>query len=688
MRRFFLAVAVLLVLIAGAVAILMRPPQALVDTWLLPRLKSASGLEWSLAGRTTVAFFPVPKVRLERVSISDPNGAPAPKLMDAEAIEVGLAWAPLWQRKVEVTSVEIEALAVDAATVQRFVADRRTVAPVRSASTPTAVSLPAFVRVRGGKLFGGGTQQRSLADNIDVTMTRQDQTGPLTLKAAFRIDQRDGAAAATIAALDDMLAGKTSTATLSLKFADATLDLQGVVTGGPKSPHFSGHAAGATTSLRGLIDLWAGNDMPPGTGFGVAKLDGELTAGKDQVSLANALFSLDQTKGNGELKIDLSGTRPRLTGKIAADRIDAGVYAPQWIRPRSAGTLESAAAPAVEVELVPIKEALRAHLEALAGERAPSDGGQLEAMSPGSNTFSDSPISLSFLEAVDLDLDLSVANLDIGRLTVAVPRVLATLNDRALKLNAPDLGINGGKVTATIAVDGRAPSMTIQSNLSGDELQVEPVFALFDLKPVLAGSAAFKANLTATGRSARDLISGLSGNVNVESRRGNIVGWDVRQDWVRMVFSRQLGDYNRRARTPYDLIQTDVAVTAGDVRQSNFRVASPVLALNGGGTAKLINQRLDIRAKLASAIPPTLRIPFRLSGAWSKPQLGLDPEDGGLLGVIASLFEPTGTTAKGSELDDPEMRRLMRRAKERSDQGRTLDADTADGLRTFDLQLR
>jgi uncharacterized protein involved in outer membrane biogenesis len=247
-----------------------------------------------------------------------------------------------------------------------------------------------------------------------------------------------------------------------------------------------------------------------------------------------------------------------------------------------------------------------------------------------------------------------------------VPRLSTTLNNRALTLTASDLGVNGGKVTATVVVDARSQAMTIQTNLSGDEIQVEPVFGLLDLKPLLAGHAAFKANLAATGRSARDLVSDLTGHVNVESRHGNIVGWDVRRDWVQMVFSRQLGDYNGGARTPYDLIRTDVAVTAGDVRQSSFQLSSPVLALNGGGTAKLINQRLDIRAKLASAIPPTLRIPFKLSGPWSKPKLGLDAEDGGLLSVIASLFEPTGTTAKGSELDDPEVRRLMRRAKERS----------------------
>ncbi len=689
MKKFILAVTILLVLVAAAIAVVMRPPQTLIDALLVPRLKTASGLDWTVAGRTTIDFFPAPKVRLEGVSISDPEGAPTRTLMTADAMEVGLAWAPLWQRKVQVTSLNVEAPAVDAKNVQRLAAARGRSAPANAAGTSAAMPLPPLVTVRGGKLIsGGGSPRRNLADTIDATITRTEATGPMALKAAFRADQRNGTATATLAALDDLLAGKTSPATLNLTFADATLDLRGVAEAGQGSPRFTGQATGATASLRELIALWTETDMALGTGFGAAKVNGELTASKDAVSLTKALFSLDQTTANGDLKIELSGARPRLSGKIAADQIDAGVYVPQWVRSRTAGTLESTPAPAVEVELVPIKEALRAHLETLAGERAPGDGAQFEAISPGANVFSDAPINLSMLDAVDLDLDVTIAKLDVGRLTLAVPRLSASLSNRALTLTAPDIGVNGGKVTATMAVDGRAPTMTIQTNISGEEIQVEPVFGLLDLKPLLAGSAALKANLAATGRSARDLVSGLTGTVNVESRRGNIVGWDVRRDWVTMVFSRQLGDYNGRARTPYDLIRTDVAVTAGDVRQSSFQVSSPVLALNGGGTAKLINQRLDIRAKLASAIPPTLRIPFRLSGPWSKPQLGLDAEDGGLLSVIASLFEPTGATAKGSELDDPEVRRLLRRAKERSDQGRTMDSGAADGLRTFGDQLR
>jgi uncharacterized protein involved in outer membrane biogenesis len=307
MKRFFIAVTILLVLAAAAAAVVMRPPQMLIDAVLVPRLKTASGLDWSLAGRTTIDFFPAPKVRLEGVTIADPEGAPTRMLMEAAAIEIGLAWAPLWQRKVQVTSVDIEAPAIEVTNVQRFAGARARSVPANPASTSMAIALPELVRARGGKLIGGGAQRRSLVDNINATLSRKNETGPLTLTAAFRYAQQDGTATATLSVPDDLLAGKSSNATLSLKFADATLDLQGVTTTGQQSPHFVGRATGATASLRELIAMWTGTAMPPGTGFGATKVVGDLTADKTALSLANATFDLDQTKANGELKIDLNG---------------------------------------------------------------------------------------------------------------------------------------------------------------------------------------------------------------------------------------------------------------------------------------------------------------------------------------------------------------------------------------------
>ena len=228
----------------------------------------------------------------------------------------------------------------------------------------------------------------------------------------------------------------------------------------------------------------------------------------------------------------------------------------------------------------------------------------------------------------------------------------------------------------------------LQSSLKGDAVDIEKIFATLGLKPLLAGKANATADMTTRGRSPRDLVSAVSGNIKSQSQRGAIVGWDIGRDWVNMVWTRDAGPYDGRARTPYQRITADIELEAGEVKRSTFDLATTVIHVSGNATASLASQKVDLRARLAAAIPPPLRIPFRLSGPWSKPKLGLDEEHGSFLSVIASLFQAPGGSASAPDLNDPQLHGLLTRAKGRTAANRRLEPKDADALRTVEDVMR
>ena len=115
-----------------------------------------------------------------------------------------------------------------------------------------------------------------------------------------------------------------------------------------------------------------------------------------------------------------------------------------------------------------------------------------------------------------------------------------------------------------------------------------------------------------------------------------------------MIIERSAGPYDGSDRTPFNRLAADVTVDKGDAKSSKLDIDGPVIGVGVEGRAKLVTGQIDLRARVAAAIPPPLRLPLRISGTFDRVRVAVDPDAGGLLGVFASLFENTSAAASRS----------------------------------------
>lgn len=151
---------------------------------------------------------------------------------------------------------------------------------------------------------------------------------------------------------------------------------------------------------------------------------------------------------------------------------------------------------------------------------------------PGGSPWSDTPLDLSGLRALDADIRIGADTLNWRAWTIAAPRIELALNDGRLEAKRVSGKTVGGTfllsgALAAPAKKGGAAEFTADVDISRADL----ARAMFNAAAldIAKGTVSYDMKLTGRGASSRALVASLAGGGKLEAVDGAVSGFDLRR---------------------------------------------------------------------------------------------------------------------------------------------------------------
>ncbi|HZR77028.1 AsmA family protein [Bradyrhizobium sp.] len=579
-----LAFALAAVLLAGAGALAAISLMISPDTArraVEAEIRAVSGLDPMLRGDVSVSLFPSGEVTFEDVALGDEHADG--KALTADRLIARLRFLPLLAGKVQISDITLVRPTFNVTWRADGTSNWSAVA---AALRPTQQHRVSFseIRVKDGTILIHDESR-----HIDDKFT--DAELSLAWPAMFRSFAATGHLAWRgepvevslgisdfIAALD----GNQSGIKLRLQGKPLNVAFEGQFSTRPTFK-IEGSVAADSKSLRDAVMWTAGKRLPHG-GFGRFALKAKTKVVGGAVALSAVNVELDGNSAEGVLTF-VSDGRQTLQGTLAADGFDLGPYI-----------------------------------------------STIRLLASSEREWNHSLISLDGLNAVDLDLRLSAAQLKIPSADLGRTAIVANLRDGKLKLTVGESQAFGGilKGSFDLARSPRAGAdLKAQFQFSGVDLD-KCLGALFGMGKI-EGKGDFAFNVEGSGRSVFAVTESLNGTASLTSEHGAITGVNVEQLLHRLE-QRPLsgaGDF-RSGRTPYDKLSVNVRLVEGTVNADTARVDSKSLQLDLGGTASIPTRDFDLTG-IAKLVPAAgapadsgFELPFMVRGSWEDPLMLLD----------------------------------------------------------------
>ncbi|MGP1357638.1 AsmA family protein [Roseicyclus sp.] len=588
--RLISVVAVAVVLLAGA---LLAVPTERIAALVTERLSAATGREVVIAGDVRPTLWPSLGVRAEGLRIGNPDWVAEGPLLAAESLHVSVAWAPLLQGEIRLDRAEIDGpeitLVRDAEGRASWDVAAASAAPPGPAPAATAQG-PGFAvgfdeaRITEGRLrwIDAGTGQDIAVTGIDAVLSLPAATGPASLVASAEVG---GTALSLEAGVDGpaaFLAGQVRPVTLALDWP-----------GGRAA--FDGRLALAP-ALEGAFEIDA-RDLGPLLGLAGAVMP-DLPQGLGRERIA----------AGGQVTLTEAGTLHLREGALTLDGNRLALEAdllPGEERPRLRGTLS-----AETLALAAVPEG---------GAGGGTGGGAAASGWPTER------IDVSGLFALDAELALRAASIDLGAAEVGPVEVNANLDRGRLVFDIGRIGAYGGRIAGQFVVNGRN-GLSVGGDLIAAGVQLNPLLTQFAGFDRLEGTGSASLQFLGVGDDLATIMGSLSGVGDLAFGAGAILGFDLGG----MIRNLDTSFRGEGARTVYDSISADFTIAEGVLSNDDLMLDAPWGTVRGEGTVDLGAQTVDYRV-----IPGVMRddagqsgieVPVLVTGPWSGLRFAPDLE--------------------------------------------------------------
>jgi len=576
------------VVAAAAIAALVILP------WLLPaeavrkavqaEIRAVTGLDPVLRGEVSVSLFPASAVSFDDVMLGANTGAPA---LTAEHVVARLRFFPLLIGRIEIADVSL----VRPTIAIIFNDDRssnwsdhiETLAR-NLKSGPDRPASFSEIRITDGTVILRDEAYKILETISNVEMALAWPSISQSFAATGRFAWHDEPIDASVSLTDFAAALLGERSGLKLRLAGAPLKLafDGYISHRP-TLKMEGTLAAYAVSIRDTLH-WAGQQPPPGGGFGRFALKAQTNVVGGTISLSGVNIELDGNTGEGVLTFD---GRQSLQGTLAAEGLD----------------------------LTPYVSAVRL---LAAGERG----------------WDSKPIALDGLDGVQLDLRLSAARVNVANVKFGRTAVAANLRDGNLAVAVGESQAFGGVVRGTFGLAKSSAGTDFKAQLQFADVDLEQCLGeMFGIRR-LEGKGNLGFAIDSSGRSVYDLTKGLNGTASLTSRKGAIAGFNVEQ-LLKRIERRPLsgsGEF-RTGKTPYETLVVNLRITQGMANVEDVRMEGPNVALALAGSASIPERDLDLRGtasllatSTSGTAAPAFELPFMVQGPWDDPIILPDPQ--------------------------------------------------------------
>lgn len=579
----------LLALVVAAVAVLFLLPAERIAGLVTDRFEAATGRAMTLQGDVRPTLWPELGVNTGPVTIANAGWSDAGPMLSADRLSVGVDIMALLGGDVRISRIEIEAPRV----VLEVASDGRgnwemvraggeAVTATSGGEVVVAGGVPQFTLDRavisGGSLtfIDRASGSRTELSSVDATLRLPDFEGAADLDLAAVMNGQRFAVTGQIAAFAGFLGAGAVPVTAEFAVGGNKVAFQGragldpVAAGGRLEAELDD--MGALFALIGL----AAPDLPRGLGR-EAVVSGAVTVTQaGAITLRDATIRLDQNTLTGAADITLA-ERPRIVATLSAGALDLS--------------------------------------EAVTDEDGASGTGSAEAASG----WSRDPIDVSGLQAVDAEIALAAASVDLGLAQLGRTNILVTLDKGRAVTEIREIQAYDGTVTGTLVVNSRG-GLSTRADLSGKGVRIKPLLVQLADWDRLQTTGDVRMNLLGVGNSVDALMNSLSGEGAIKFGQGEIAGLDL----VGMLRNLDASYIGEGAKTIFESIGATFTVDQGVLTNADLAFLAPLITASGKGRIGLGAQTLDYR--LEGQTGGGIRVPVLITGTWANPKFRLDLE--------------------------------------------------------------
>lgn len=667
LRAMAVLIGVLVVLVVAAALILPRVIDPnLYRERITALVKEKTGRQLIIAGDIGWSVFPWLGVELGAVRLANAPGFGDQPFARVEGMQMRVKLLPLLSRQVEMSTVVLDGLQLNLA---RDKAGRNNWddllgaasapppgGPKRPKSgesaTPIAGLALGGVQIRDANLSWDdrAADSRQTIQDLNITLGAVGGERPVDLQVAFELKsdkpartaqvklggqvtaqqsfqqiEVDGLALNIEAQGEDLPGGRIAadlgaravfdrnrhTLTIQdlvLKAYDLTLRGQAQGSGiGSGTPQFTG-----TLKLEDFVprELFAklGRELPKMSDpavLGKAGAESAFTASAKAASLSGLKLHFDDTNITGT-----AGVRDFATAAVTFDLMVDSLDLDRYLPPRKPG------AQASKPSSPPSSQA--------STQSSPTPG---EAAAGGVALL---PVEM--LRGLQLDGTLKIGKLKAYQIRSNDVSVTLAANQGLVRAYPASAKLYQGGYRGDVTVDvrGKQPRIALDEQLAG--VAVGPLLTDMLGEAKVTGTATVAAKLSAAGNDPAVLRKTLNGTANFAFTDGVIKGMDVLGE-IRKAYAlvRGKSTANVSTETGFSALTGTATITKGLVNNPDLQGKSPLMQVQGKGTANLVTEALDYR--ITATLVDSLEgkdeltgrpIPVHITGSFAKPKVGVD----------------------------------------------------------------
>ncbi len=596
----------LIALLAIGVAVVLLLPQLIPVSTYKPTLEEkaseALGRSVTIGDDLSIKIFPKAAFRVTQLQVDNPAGFSTPYLMRVEKAEIGVDLFKLLSKEVEINrfvltgpDINIEKNKSGAVNYE-LGSDKATDNEEASGENPELNDLRlGDVRIVDGKAnyIDAVAKQNFAMDDIDVDITLTSLETPFDAKGTMNFQGEPARLDLVMTTPGKVLRKEETNMKLALDVGDTSMGGDLKINFGDKVS-FSGPVNFNAPNLPALAAL-AGSPLPEAPGFDKFSVSGQLSGNPDLINLSGATIKFDDVNATGDLRLALSGARPKATGTIRAEALDLRPYLP----PPPADT------PA------------------------------------GFPAWSSEKMDLSSLRTIDADLAISTANIYVNDIVFGESEMTLKIQNGRMTADIPKMAMYEGNGSGRMVVNARSNVPSFAGNFTMSKVNAEP-FCLDVLKTGnLLGLGGFNFNFTASGASQAAIMSSLDGNGGFDVNDGALKGFNIaklartasgfKEGINPATITNAISSVQGSGEsTDFSSFLSKFTMTNGVMNVPTINMDSPILNMIGSGTIDLPNQTIDLRLEPTASLNADgsggngLKVPVRVTGTFSAPKVAVD----------------------------------------------------------------
>ncbi|MBB1361712.1 AsmA family protein [Shewanella sp. SR44-4] len=542
---------------------------------IVDAVKKQTGRDLQISQDLSWSVFPSLGIKLGGISLSNPNGFTPASMLDVNEAVANVALMPLFSQQIEVDLLKLDGLTLNLVTQKDGKTSFDGLTAETSAEKPQSTSSNSEAMSLQTLDIGGIELTNT---NINIIDMASNTTQTFSLKSftlgQFSLGQFADFAYEFSATLPDMQLASSGQGNVKVDQA-----LQNV-----------------TINDFDMVHKAQGDSLP-GKAI-TAELSTQMTMALDAktIELQLTKMSAMDLAATGDIKINYGNSIPKIAMNLDVGDIDVDA-------------------------LLPKQE---------------GDAKETEATSEAASTQEP---DLSALKSIDLTLNLTAKSIKVSNMLTQNWQMKMAINKGVLTLSSLTADLYEGKLALSAKLDGRkaVPTYVFDKKLTG--VQIRPLLIDAAEVDLLSGTASFEVKGSGASLIADNLKNNLNAVGQFEVADGSLYGVNIPQ-MIRSAQQKLKGDLSadkkEELKTDFTSLTGSFTMKDAVVTNPDLAMASPLIRLNGKGTANIATEALDYtlttsvvgslsgQGEAADESLKGIDIPLTIKGTFQEPKFGID----------------------------------------------------------------